>query len=238
MCPLLQATTFSILTGKADSPSGIVGTRSSLVVPEPVLDEINAQAHQDTSDIRRVLSLPVERTFVYLDVSDFSKYKPGEEALIINSLVGVVNDPRLWAGIGERVCGSWEAMLCIGDGYIFVFRNSMGGTYFAAYLAQLLESLVAHKLLPVAFHFRMGVHIGPVYSFWDPLPGGAGAPHGAASPDYSSRRPEKRTQKCKVLGPRGFRALPVAGAGSAGCKAVRPSGPAAKRPFPDASRRH
>jgi tetratricopeptide (TPR) repeat protein len=33
------------------------------------------------------------------------------------------------------------------------------GTYFAAYLAHLIELMVAKKKLSVDFHFRMGVHI-------------------------------------------------------------------------------
>jgi class 3 adenylate cyclase len=58
--------------------------------------------------------------------------------------------------------------MCLGDGYIFVFRNAVEGAYFAAYLAQLIEALAASKRLPVEFHFRMGVHVGDVYTFWDP----------------------------------------------------------------------
>jgi class 3 adenylate cyclase len=59
-------------------------------------------------------------------------------------------------------------MLCLGDGYIFVFRSPMHATYFAAHLAALMEMLVARGLIPVEIHFRMGVHVGPVYCFWDP----------------------------------------------------------------------
>src|SRR5262249_23098152 len=44
----------------------------------------------------------------------------------------------------------------------------LDGTYFAAYLAELIETLIAHDKLPVEFHFRMGVHVGKVYCFWDP----------------------------------------------------------------------
>jgi class 3 adenylate cyclase len=53
-------------------------------------------------------------------------------------------------------------------GYIYVFKSAVDGTYFAAYLAQLIEELSARKVLHVDFHFRMGVHMGEVYSFWDP----------------------------------------------------------------------
>lgn len=59
--------------------------------------------------------------------------------------------------------------MCIGDGYIFVFREAMEATYFAAYLAHLIEVMVANRQLPVNFHFRMGVHVGPVYTFWELL---------------------------------------------------------------------
>ena len=57
-------------------------------------------------------------------------------------------------------------MLCIGDGYIFVFDDSVSATYFAAFLAQLVESMISNKRI-VEFHFRMGVHVGKVFGFYD-----------------------------------------------------------------------
>jgi class 3 adenylate cyclase len=69
---------------------------------------------------------------------------------------------------GVRKMGLEKPMLCIGDGYIFVFESPLDGAFFAAYLAELIEALVAHQRLPVDFHFRMGVHVGEVYTFWDP----------------------------------------------------------------------
>jgi hypothetical protein len=123
----------------------------------------------ESSTIRRLSTWTIDRAFVYLDVSDFSKYPPGQEVLIINSVVSVVGHPNYWdipPALTAR--DSVEAKLCIGDGYIFVFKNPMLATFFAAYLARLIEILVARKALPVDFHFRMGVHFGPVYSFWDP----------------------------------------------------------------------
>jgi hypothetical protein len=59
-----------------------------------------------------------------------------------------------------------EANLCIGDGYIFVFRTPWSAVYFAGHLAALIERMVAHGMLP-EFHFRMSVNTGPVYRFWD-----------------------------------------------------------------------
>ena len=59
-----------------------------------------------------------------------------------------------------------EANLCIGDGYIFVFRKPWSAVYFAGHLAALIESMIAHELL-TEFHFRMSVNTGPVYRFWD-----------------------------------------------------------------------
>src|SRR5262249_32277180 len=99
--------------------------------------------------------------------SDFSKAPPGQEVLIINSLVRMLNDSGLWIGQGHGLPNEIEARLCIGDGYIFVFKEPMLAVYFAAYLAHLIEVLVASKWLAVDFHFRMGVHCGPVFSFWD-----------------------------------------------------------------------
>jgi class 3 adenylate cyclase len=129
---------------------------------------LNALVKDEYSEVRRVSSLPVVRSFVFLDVSDFSKYSAGQEAIIINSRVGTVNDCTLWGGEIGHLHRGYEALLCIGDGYIFVFRRPVNATYFAAHLAHLIEVLVANGDLPVGFHFRTGVHVGPVYTFWDP----------------------------------------------------------------------
>jgi len=57
--------------------------------------------------------------------------------------------------------------MCIGDGYIFVFKNPTNAVYFGAYLGHLIEVILANQWL-LEFHFRIGVHCGPVYTFWDP----------------------------------------------------------------------
>jgi class 3 adenylate cyclase len=102
-------------------------------------------------------------------VSDFSKFRAGQQALVINSLVGIVANDELWGnGLAERCREGIEAMMCIGDGYIFVFKDTEEATYFAAYLACLIEALVARKRVPVNFHFRMGLHVGEAYTFYDP----------------------------------------------------------------------
>lgn len=151
--------------------TGIAGTPSDLIVPLSVWIDICNKLQDESSDIHRLSSLPVTRTFVYVDVSDFSTYKPGKQALIIDSLVGLVHFcPDLWnAGFGREVFEAKKEAFCIGDGYIYVFEHAGFAAYFAAYLAQLIEVLVAHRELP-EFHFRMGVHVGPVYSFWDAGP--------------------------------------------------------------------
>lgn len=86
-------------------------------------DRINEHIKDDTSSIRRVTSWPIDRTFVYFDVSDFSKEDAAREVQIINSLIQVVENTRFWEGGYVRsVKDNLEASLCIGDGYIFVFR--------------------------------------------------------------------------------------------------------------------
>jgi class 3 adenylate cyclase len=63
--------------------------------------------------------------------------------------------------------GQAEAALCIGDGYIYVWNEAIGATRFAANLASEIERSVAAGKAP-DFHFRMGVHVGPVRWFRDP----------------------------------------------------------------------
>lgn len=119
----------------------------------------------------------VKRAFVYLDVSSFSKYPSGQESLIINTLVGLLNDIQFWNFSGIRDArANLEAELCIGDGYIYVFPDPLLATLFASWMAELIQQLVARREcmavegrgIPITFHFRMGIHCGSVYRFWDP----------------------------------------------------------------------
>jgi class 3 adenylate cyclase len=148
---------------------GIVGADSRLWMPEE-LDRILAEELDDeASGIRRLSNWPIRRAFVYTDVSDFSEFRPGQQALVVNGLAGIARRHDFWKGdpLADGAIANLETTLCIGDGYIFVFKNSAHATYFAAHLAALIELLGAKTLLPVEIHFRMGVHVGPVYCFWD-----------------------------------------------------------------------
>jgi hypothetical protein len=154
------------------NPAPVIGEdlaeRPHIGVSRKVFQILNADV-QGEGDARRISSWPIDRMFVYLDISDFSKYAPAQQAVVINSLIGIVESNTLWSASSfAELPKAIEAMLCIGDGYIFVFKDAAEGTYFGAYLATLIESMVALKKLPVDFHFRMGAHFGPVYSFWDP----------------------------------------------------------------------
>lgn len=156
--------------GSGDAATaGVVPQESKTWITGTLRDQLNSQLPDENADIRRLSTWPIERCFVYVDVSDFSKYAPGQECLIINSLVRTVQAladskiPEMREATADR-----EASLCIGDGYIYVFKRSSFATFFAASLAYLIELLVAKRVLPVSYHFRMSVHAGPVYSFWDP----------------------------------------------------------------------
>jgi hypothetical protein len=82
---------------------------------------------------------------------------------VINSINRIV-DQDAWETATPR---DYEAKLCIGDGYIFVFQDALNAVQFAGQLARLIEVMGAKRLLPVEFHFRMGIHTGEVYCFWD-----------------------------------------------------------------------
>jgi class 3 adenylate cyclase len=159
------------------NPAGIAADFTLLWVPQSLFDNLSAvfAGSDDNDPLWRVSSRPVKRAFVYLDVSGFSKYPPGQEALVINSLVNLTGYSDYWQyGAAGAALNSMEAQLCIGDGYIYVFPDALKATLFAAYMAELIEQLVGLREqmrgygLPVEFHFRMGVHYGPVYRFWDP----------------------------------------------------------------------
>jgi class 3 adenylate cyclase len=148
---------------------GLKSVDSSTWLTQELVDLINREIQDDTSEIRKVSTWAVERSFVYIDVADFSKMPPGQQVLVINSIVKMVDDKDLWAaGAPSDARANVLAMMCIGDGYIFVFKDANEAAFFAAYLAHLVEVLLAGGKLPVEFHYRMGAHVGKVFSFYDP----------------------------------------------------------------------
>lgn len=150
-----------------------VGPRNEqekLFVTEGLKETIDGEMQDEKNDARRLLRAPVHRSFVYCDVSDFSEENPIVQLSIINTLLRIVKDRALWFGSSSETLRTLESMICIGDGYIFVFRSAEDATGFAAVLADLIEGLVAKSQCP-EFHFRMGVHCGSVRFFWDDGPG-------------------------------------------------------------------
>src|SRR5262249_52905269 len=147
---------------------GIVPKESKTWITAQLRDELNEMLPNEEGDVRRLSTWPIERSFIYIDVSDFSKFPPGQQCLIINSLVRTVQALKDWQHKDvSNAMDDLEAMMCIGDGYIYVFKNPKMACVFASSLAYLIEILVARHGLPVGYHFRMSVHTGPVYSFWD-----------------------------------------------------------------------
>lgn len=149
-------------------PTGLIHHNSNIWVTYQSVRIINAELARNEDSFRRITNWPINRSFVYFDVSDFSSFPPGTQAVVINSIIRVVQHRFLWNGINERA--RWESMICIGDGYIFVFKSACDAAFYAALLAHYIEGLIALKkrqIIPVEFHFRIGIHTGPVYSFWD-----------------------------------------------------------------------
>ena len=150
-----------------DDGSEIGPVPTSFMVSSVLLLKMREALTNHKSDIRCISTWPVVRSFVYFDVSEFSKQADGRQALIINQIGALTAEPSFW-GIGapELALRDLEASLCIGDGYIFVFSDAVHGVSFAAYMACLVERLVAEHLCE-EIHFRVSVHTGPVYRFWD-----------------------------------------------------------------------
>jgi hypothetical protein len=165
---LWRASTHHGISYLVPEDPGVSGMRSKWMINMVDLHALNGELADDNSEVRRLSSWPIERCFVYLDVSDFSLQRPGQQALIIRSIISMARNWKYWrTGFALAAFQAVEAMLCIGDGYIFVLKDPKHATYFAAYLANMIEARVARRREPVDFHFRMGVHFGPVYCFWD-----------------------------------------------------------------------
>jgi hypothetical protein len=141
---------------------GVWACRSAARIPEGVATEIERILNDNSdSELARLSTIPVDRAFVYLDVADFSTNPPARQLLILNSLL------RARDGINRsEITGDLEATLCIGDGYIFVFKTALWATWFAAFLAVAIEEQVSSGDAP-DYHFRASVHWGSVYRFRD-----------------------------------------------------------------------
>src|SRR4051794_34821509 len=136
-------------------------------------DEIkrfNALLGDDRGVYRRITDWPITRAFLYIDISDFSQLSHRRQIDVANSLVRLVNNDPSWEERREfgEARGVMEALICTGDGYIYVFRDTVHATCFAANLACLVEKRFETEICPVGFHFRMGLHVGEVYNFFDP----------------------------------------------------------------------
>jgi len=149
--------------------SGLYGELAPLFVSSGLLARLNEELQLADSDVRKLSSWPEEKTFVYFDISDYSKYPAGQQAVIVNSLARMTRKgSELWTSVrGRSAMDALEAALCLGDGYVFVLGNPTAGLMFAANLAALVEAARAHGKLAVPFHFRASVHADPVYRFWD-----------------------------------------------------------------------
>jgi hypothetical protein len=142
---------------------GVSPKPSNVWVSEALDIELaNELSRDDHGDIRKLSTIPLERTFVYIDVSDYSKLEPGQQVLVVNSIINILGWTPYW-----DVPECPEARMCIGDGFIFVFKNPYHATLFACNLARLIDVSVAKQYVPIELHFRMGIHVEPVYFFWD-----------------------------------------------------------------------
>lgn len=149
----------------ADAVALTYSREPALFVTKALYHKMNTELRDPESECFKCSSLQVDKTFVYVDVSGFSQHPVGHQLAIINWLAGVSSSAHNRERMPD-VYEDLEASICIGDGYIFVFNVPHFAALFAAYVATCIEHLVAMKEL-IEFHFRMSVHTGPVYRFWD-----------------------------------------------------------------------
>lgn len=149
-----------------NSGKGSTIEQSNVLVPDTLLESLNEGLQNDQDDIRRISSWPITRAFVCLDVSDFSLNLPVHQALVVNRLNEIVRGPG-WELPNLTEEQHLEMRLCTGDGYIYVFREPCAATFFGARLAHLLDKSIADNIGP-ELHYRIGIHVGEVFSIWDP----------------------------------------------------------------------
>ncbi len=165
-----RLTTASLIP--SDSPTTYVeSARYSLLdacISEKAKRRFDDEIANEDSELRKYTTVPIDRSFSYIDISDYSKFTSLEQVRVIKDLVDMSDYVEQLLGLFGRLPGGIEAKLCLGDGYIFVFKSVIEAVLFSAQLANLIEIAVATKKVAVPMHFRMGVHVGSVYFFFDP----------------------------------------------------------------------
>ena len=149
---------------------------TKLFANERLISQLNSQLADEGTEIRALSNWPIERTFVYIDISDFSKQSMQDQAIAISDLGRLLRSTSFKAyqvHVGFDSIDSLESSLCIGDGYILVYENPYEACFRACLLASLVEALIADSCI-IDMHFRIGVHTGPVCRFWDEVPGSIG----------------------------------------------------------------
>lgn len=152
--------------GSANNGLNILQTTTpSLYISESLHELLVRELSREGSEIQCASTQVVDRSFVYLDVSDFSQHTAPEQLAIITFLTRLGTN---WPGNNESSSffSAFESSICIGDGYIYVFREAKDAAMCAACMASLIERMIADGAL-IDFHFRIGVHTGEVYRFWD-----------------------------------------------------------------------
>ncbi|MFT3882834.1 MAG: hypothetical protein QM703_24665 [Gemmatales bacterium] len=137
-------------------------------IPQKHLDVFNAAILDEESLLRKFSTLPLERTFVYIDISEYSRYSALEQSYVLKDLLDMSSFVEKLLSSYGRLNGGIEAKLCLGDGYIYVFRSVLEAFLFSVHLASLIELAVSNNNTTVPIHFRIGVHSGDVYFFHDP----------------------------------------------------------------------
>lgn len=146
----------------------------ALYISNEILTILENEAVKEESDAAKLVAKPVVRTFAYVDISDFSKFTPSDQMHAITSL-GRILRIRHFAG-QNRTDGLepgplLESAICIGDGYILVFRDAHDAVFNSCLLACAIEELTSRGEV-LDFHFRIGINTGEVLRFWDDVPSG------------------------------------------------------------------
>jgi len=142
---------------------------TNILVLRAIKEDIENDLRNAESELSGFATRSIMRTFVYFDISEFTTYQPVQQLLINKSLMNLVNAQH-FKSLCNHSASSYddlETSICIGDGFIYVFKKVISALYFAAVLGVMLEKKVSRNELPVKYHFRQGIHYGGVYRFYD-----------------------------------------------------------------------
>lgn len=134
-----------------------------IYVSKPLFASLQKDMKEDDqSDVFRLSQAKLVRTFVYFDISAFSSMSAKNQYYAMTFVTKCLDHfETTYQGY------KYETRLCIGDGYILVFKRPTDACVFASILGVVMDRGEPKRRIGLEINFRIGIHMGKVRCYWD-----------------------------------------------------------------------